>query len=33
MEAHNQSRTLEMADAEEGISALLEKREPVFLGK
>jgi len=33
MEAHNQSRTLEMADAGEGISALLEKREPVFLGK
>lgn len=33
MEAHSQSRTLEMADAEEGISALLEKREPVFRGK
>lgn len=33
MEAHSQSRTLEMADAKEGISALLEKRAPVFVGK
>ena len=33
MEAHNQSRTLDTADAKEGISALLEKREPVFTGK
>ena len=33
LEAHCQSRTSEMADAREGISALLEKREPKFEGK
>ena len=33
MEAHCQSRTLETEDAREGIAALLEKREPAFLGK
>ncbi len=33
MEAHCQSRTFEMQDASEGISALLEKREPNFSGK
>ncbi|WDP84629.1 MAG: enoyl-CoA hydratase/isomerase family protein [Desulfobacter sp.] len=33
MEAHVQSRIFEMADAQEGISALLEKREPRFQGK
>ena len=33
IEAHCQSRTSEMADAAEGISALLEKREPNFQGK
>ncbi|HOO89278.1 MAG TPA: enoyl-CoA hydratase/isomerase family protein [Syntrophales bacterium] len=33
MEAHCQSRTFEMDDAGEGIRALLEKREPVFIGK
>lgn len=32
-EAHCQSRTFETDDAREGISALLEKREPVFKGK
>jgi len=32
IEAHCQSRTLEMEDAKEGISALLEKREPNFQG-
>ena len=32
-EAHCQSRTFEMDDTREGISALLEKREPVFTGK
>lgn len=31
-EAHAQSRTLEMADAKEGVAALLEKREPRFRG-
>ena len=33
IETHCQSRTFEMDDASEGISALLEKREPVFTGK
>jgi enoyl-CoA hydratase/carnithine racemase len=33
MEAHVQSRTFEMEDAQEGISALLEKREPNFQGR
>ena len=32
LEAHCQSRTLEMEDSKEGIRALLEKREPVFRG-
>jgi len=32
-EAHCQSRTSEMADSREGITALLEKRDPVFQGK
>ncbi|MBW2544715.1 MAG: enoyl-CoA hydratase/isomerase family protein [Deltaproteobacteria bacterium] len=32
-EAYCQSRTFEMDDAREGISALLEKREPVFKGE
>ncbi len=30
IESHCQSRTFEMDDAQEGISALLEKREPIF---
>ncbi|MBA3011144.1 MAG: enoyl-CoA hydratase/isomerase family protein [Proteobacteria bacterium] len=33
MEAHIQSRTFEMEDAQEGICAMLEKREPDFQGK
>jgi len=33
MEAHVQSRTFEMEDAREGISAMLEKRVPNFQGK
>lgn len=33
IEAHYQSRTFEMEDAREGITALLEKREPVFQGR
>jgi len=33
VEAELQSRTLETKDAEEGIAALLEKREPVFRGE
>ncbi len=33
MEAHCQSRTMEMEDTREGITALLEKRAPVFKGK
>jgi enoyl-CoA hydratase/carnithine racemase len=33
MEAHAQSRTLEMEDAQEGIRALLEKRSPQFRGE
>ncbi|CAN5196303.1 crotonase/enoyl-CoA hydratase family protein [soil metagenome] len=32
IEAFAQSRTLEMADAKEGVAALLEKREPKFRG-
>ena len=32
-EAHCQSRTFEMEDAKEGITALLEKRKPDFRGK
>ncbi len=32
-EAHCQSRTFEMDDAKEGITALLEKRDPVFKGR
>lgn len=33
IEAYCQARTFEMDDAREGISALLEKREPVFKGE
>ena len=33
MDAHLQSRTYEMADAREGVAALLEKRDPVFHGR
>lgn len=33
IEAHAQSRTLEMDDAQEGIRALLEKRSPQFRGR
>ena len=33
MEAHAQSRTVETEDAQEGIKALLEKRDPVFRGR
>jgi enoyl-CoA hydratase/carnithine racemase len=33
MEAHVQSRTFEMEDAQEGIAALLEKRVPNFQGR
>ena len=33
LEAHAQSRTLEMQDAQEGIRALLEKRSPEFRGE
>jgi enoyl-CoA hydratase/carnithine racemase len=32
-EAHCQSRTFETEDAKEGISALLQKREPDFKGR
>ena len=32
LEAHAQSRTLEMQDAKEGVAALLEKRQPQFRG-
>ncbi|MBU3917242.1 enoyl-CoA hydratase/isomerase family protein [bacterium] len=32
IESHCQSRTFEMDDAKEGITALLEKREPIFKG-
>ena len=32
-EAHAQSRTLETDDAQEGVRALLEKREPAFQGR
>ena len=33
LEAHSQSRSIETEDAQEGISALLEKREPDFKGR
>ncbi len=33
LDAHLQSRTYEMADAREGVAALLEKRDPVFRGR
>lgn len=33
IEAHCQSRTFEMEDAREGITALLEKRAPIFRGE
>jgi len=33
LEAHCQSRSMETEDAREGITALLEKREPVFKGR
>ena len=33
IEAHCQSRSLETEDANEGIRALLEKREPCFQGR
>ena len=32
LEAFAQSRTLEMADAKEGVAALLDKRQPQFRG-